>query len=238
MISMRLDERMSISRIASIISCSVRTLSNILNLFFKTNNAAERRGLGGSNSLTIDERHVLQQLFYRYPNETSARINDRFCRRTVRVITCRIVRNYRWSLGFHPVHARAQPLLKQNHAQRRFLVLKRYIDEDWPRIIFADEKAFEVDFSGIVYWIPYGRPRRTEFINPAKFRIALFAAVWYNSKSDPVFMRDRTNSITFVEYLQAAFHSHYRSIKNYSFIHDHPRWAHTSLAYSGLSNIP
>ena len=155
-----------------------------------------------------------------------------FYRRTGREISSRTVRNYRWSLGFHPVHARTQPLLKQDHAQQRLLFSNRYIDGDYSKIIFADEKAFVVDSSGIVHWIPYGRPRPTEFTNPIKFRIAVFGAVWYNNKSDLVFIQNRTNTTTFVEFLQAAFHSHRRSIKNYSFTHDHPRWAHTSLAHA------
>ena len=231
-ISMRCDQGMSIRRIASIIDCSAQTVCNVLNLFSDTNDVLERSGRGGNNSLTNDERHVLRQLFYRHSNETSARIDDRFYRRTGRVISSRTVRNYRWSLGFHPVHARTQPVLKQDHAEQRLLFSNRYLDEDCSKIIFADEKAFEVDCSGIVYWIPYGRPRPTEFTNPVKFRIAVFGAVWYNSKSDLVFIQDRTNTTTYVEFLQAAFYSHRRSIKNYSFIHDHPRWAHTSLAHA------
>ena len=232
---MKLDQGMSIPRIASIIDCSAERVCNILNLFSETNDVLERSRRGGNNSLTNDERHVLRQLFYRHSNETSARINDRFYRRTGREISCRIVRNYRWSLGFHPVHARTQPLLKQDHAQQRLLYSNRYIDGDYSKIIFADGKAFVVDSSGIVHWIPYGRPRPTEFTNPIKFRIAVFGAGSHNSKSDLVFIQDRMNTTTFVEFLQAAFHSHRRSIKKNSFIHDRPRWAHTSLAHEWLS---
>lgn len=69
-ISMRLDQCMTKSRIANIINCSTQTISNILNLFTETNDVLERTERGGSNSLTIEKRHVLRQLFYRYPNET------------------------------------------------------------------------------------------------------------------------------------------------------------------------
>jgi transposase len=230
-ISMKLDQGMSTRQIAGIIKCSTHTVYNILNLFRQTDDVVERRGRGGRNSLTTEERRVLRQLFYNYRTETSARINDRFSRRTGRFISSRTIRNYRRSLGFHPVHARTQPLINSGHAEQRFFFSQQHIDDDWSRIIFSDEKAFEVDVSGIVYWIPYGRPRPTSFTSQVQFRIAVFGAVWYNSKSDLVLIRGRTNTATFVEYLRAAFRSHRRSIKNYSFIHDRPRWAHTSSAH-------
>lgn len=230
-ISMKIDQGMSVSDIASIIDCSTRTVYNILDLFRATNDVVERRGRGGGNALTADERKILRQLFYRYPHETSARINSRFYRRTGLSITSRTIRNYRRILGFHPVHARTQPLINANHAQQRLLFSERHVDDDWSRVIFADEKAFEVDVSGNVYWIPYGRPRPTSFVSQIQFRVAVFGAVWYNSKSKLVFIRNRTNTATFVEYLHDALYSRRRSIKNYCFVHDRPRWAHTSSAH-------
>jgi hypothetical protein len=149
----------------------------------------ERRGGGGENSLTADERNVLRQLFYKYPHEISARINYRFYRRTSVTISSRTLRNYRRLSDFHPIHARTQTLINNEHAQQRLFFSQRHIDHDWSRVIFSDEKAFEVDLSGIVYWIPYGRPRPTSFTSQIEFRIAVFGAVWYNSKSDLVLIR-------------------------------------------------
>ena len=230
-VSMKLDQNMSVPYIASVISCSTQTVHNILDLFRETNDVIERRGRGGGNSLTTDERNVLRQLFYKYPHETSAQINYRFYRRTGVTISSRTIRNYRRLFDFHPVHARTQPFINNEHAQQRLFFSQRHIDHDWSRVIFSDEKAFEVDVSGIVYWIPYNRPRPTSFTSQIQFRIAVFGAVWYNSKSDLVLIRGRTNTTTFVEYLQTALHSHLRYIKNYSFIHDRPTWAHTSSAH-------
>ncbi len=59
------------------------------------------------------------------------------------------------------VHARIQPLLNQRHADKRLAFCQRHIYDDWHRVIFTDEKIFEVDTSGIVYYIPYGRRRPT-----------------------------------------------------------------------------
>ena len=81
-----------------------------------------------------------------------------FFRRTGRFVTSRMIRRYRVQLGFRAVHARIQPLMNQHHADYRLLFCQRHIDDNWHRIIFADEKIFEVDTSGVVYWIPYGRP--------------------------------------------------------------------------------
>lgn len=231
-ISMKLDQGMSAPDIANIIDCSTQTVCNILDLFRETNDVIERRGRGGGNSLTTDERCVLRKLFYRHSNETSGQINYRFYRRTGVSISSRTIRNYRRYFGFRPVHARTQPFINQEHAQQRLLFAERHLHRDWSKVIFSDEKAFEVDVSGIVYWVPYGRPRPTSFTSQIKFRIAVFGAVWYNSKSDLVLIRDRTNTQTFVEYLRDALYSHLRSTKNYFFVHDRPKWAHTSSAHA------
>ncbi|CAF4325784.1 unnamed protein product, partial [Rotaria sordida] len=92
-----------------------------------------------------------------------------------------------------------------------------------------------VDISGVVHWIPYNRPRPTSFRSQVQYRIAVFGAIWYNSRSNLVFIRGRTNTSTFVEYLQAAFDTHFRSIRQYYFVHDHSIWAHTSTAHNWLN---
>ena len=69
-----------------------------------------------------------------------------------------------------------------------------------------------------------------------QYKVAVFDAVWYNSQSNLVFIRDRTNTSTFVEYLQSAFNTHFRSIWQYHFIHDRPTWAHTTESRTWLNN--
>ncbi len=234
MISLRLDQDISSRRIARIINCSVRTVYNILQLFHGTNDVIEREGRGGDNSLTNDEVHTLRQLLYRYPDETSTQLTNRFCRRTGCFVTSRTIRNYRRRLGFRPVHGRIQSLINQRHADERLAFCQQHIQDDWCRVIFGDEKIFEVDASGIVYWIPYGRPRPTKFRSQVQYRIAVFGAVWYNNRSNLVFIRGRTNASTFVEYLEDGLHSHRRLIRNYHFIHDRPTWAHMVTAHSWL----
>ncbi len=172
----------------------------------------ERKGCGGENSLTADERNILRQLFYRYLDETSARINYRFYKRIRFSVSSRTIRNYLRLFGFHPVHASTQSLINKEHVQQRLLFSEGHIDHDCSRVIFSDEKPFEVDLSGIVYWIPYGRPRSTSFASQIQFRIVVCGAVWYNSKFDLVLIRGRTNTATFVEYLQSALHSNRQSI--------------------------
>ena len=52
---------------------------NVLGLFWETNDIIEREERdGGGNSLTNDRVEILRQLFYRYSNETSTRLNNCF----------------------------------------------------------------------------------------------------------------------------------------------------------------
>ena len=233
-ISLRFDQNISPRAISRIVCCSFQTVYNILHLFNETNDVIEREGRGGRNALTTDEVCVLRRLFYRYPNETARQINSRFFRRTGRSVTYRTIRCYRVQLGFRAVHARIQPLMNQQHANNRLLFCLGHIDDDWRRVIFADEKIFEVDSSGVVYWIPYGRPRPTTFRSQVKYRIPVFGAIWYNNRSNLVFIRGRTNTLTFVEYLESALRSRRRLIRNYYFIHDRPTWAHTDTEHEWL----
>ena len=105
-ISMIFDQGMSTFRITSIITCSIQIVYNILNLFLETDDVLERRSRGGQNLLTVSEHHTLRQLFYRYSNETSAGINNRFRRRTGCPTSLRSIRNYRRSRRFHLIHAK------------------------------------------------------------------------------------------------------------------------------------
>lgn len=230
-ISLRVGQGLGFREIARRVNCTHQTVHNILQLFDETNDVVERAGRGSSNSLIDDEIHTLRRLFYRYPNETSSELNNRFYGQTRRFVTSRTIRNYRRRLGFHPVHARIQPLLNPRHADDRLAFCQQHIHDDWSKVIFADEKIFEVDTSGIVYWIPYGRRRPTTFRSQTRYQVAVFGAVWYKSKSNLVFIQGRTNISTFVEYLKDGLRSHRRAIRNYYFIHDRPTWAHTVTAH-------
>ncbi|CAF1054155.1 unnamed protein product [Rotaria sordida] len=215
-ISLRLDQGFGFRDIARRMHCTYQTVRNILQLFHETNDVVELEGRGVGNS---------------YPQETATQLSNRFYRRTGRFVTPQTIRNYRRRWGFRAVHTRIQPLLTQRHAAQRLAFCQQYIYDDWRRVIFADEKIFEVDATGIVYWIPYGRPRPTTFRSQVQYQVAVFGAVWYNNKSNLVFIQGRTNTSTFVEYLEDGLHSHRRLIRNYYFIHDRPTWAHTVTAH-------
>ncbi|CAF4298284.1 unnamed protein product, partial [Rotaria sordida] len=107
---------------------------------------------------------------YRYPQETATQLSNQFYRRTGRFVTPQTIRNYRRRWGFRAVHARIQPLLTQRHAAQRLAFCQQHIYDDWRRVIFADEKIFEVDATDIVYWTPYGRPRPTTFRSQYSFK--------------------------------------------------------------------
>ncbi len=89
----------------------------------------------------------------------------------------------------------------------------------------SDEKAFEVDVSGLVYWIPYGRPQPMHIQSQVRFRVAIFGAVWYDARSVLVVIGGWTNTTTYVEYLQAALGPHLRRLPGYYLIYDGPTWA-------------
>jgi len=233
-VSMRFDQNISPREISRIVNCSYQTVYNILHLFDTANDVIERTGRGGGDVLTDAEVRVLRKFFYAYPTETSNQICNRFCRRTGHFVTSRTIRSYRVRLGFRAVHARTQPSINQQHAECRLLFCQQRIDDSWRRVIFADEKMFEVDTSGVVHWIPLGRSRPTTFRSQIKYQIPVFGAVWHNNRSELVFIRGRTNTLTYVEYLESALRSRRRLIKNYFFIHDRPRWAHTHAAHEWL----
>jgi len=233
-ISLNFDQQINVREIARRIPCSIQTVYNILQLFQETNEVTERDGRGRFRILNNDQVNTLRQLLYRYPTDTSSSIADRFSRRTGLDINPRTIRNYRSSLGFRPVHARSQPLITTRHAQDRLTFCLSYTTTSWDRVIFTDEKAFEVDISGVVYYIPATRSRPIHFQNQIQFRVVVFGAIWLDGRSNLVFIYARTNTTTYVEYLQTAFRSYLRQLNGYYFVHDPPTWAHTVLAHNWL----
>ncbi|CAF1016776.1 unnamed protein product, partial [Didymodactylos carnosus] len=72
------------------------------------------------------------------------------------------------------------------------------------------------------------------FQSQVQFRVAAFGAIWYNGRSNLVFIRGQTNTTTYVQHLQAALNTHLRRLRGYYLIHDRPIWAHTTLAHDWL----
>ncbi len=233
-ISLNFDQGRSVRQIARLIPCSIQTVYSILDLFEETDDVLERNGRGHNTLFNANEFRTLRQILYRYPNDTSSNIANGFFQRTGLNVSSRTIRHHRSSLGFRPVHARTQPLINAQHAQQRLHFCLLHATARWDNIIFSDEKAFEVDVSGLVYWIPYGRPRPIHFQNQVQFRVAIFGAVWYDGRSVLVVISGRTNTTTYVEYLQAALGPHLRRLRGYYLIHDRSTWAHTVLAHDWL----
>ncbi|CAF1511276.1 unnamed protein product, partial [Didymodactylos carnosus] len=67
-----------------------------------------------------------------------------------------------------------------------------------------------------------------------QFRVAVFGAVWYNGRSNLVFIRGRINTTTYAQHLPAALNTDLRRLRGYHLIHDRPTWAHTALAHDWL----
>ncbi|CAF1550923.1 unnamed protein product [Adineta ricciae] len=235
-VSLYYDEGNNVHEIANLVGCAIRTVYRILELFEETHNITERNGRGRHMALNNDEIYTLRQILYRYPNETSSNIVNRFLRRTGQLVPARTIRRYRQMLGFRPVHARTQAFITTIHAQQRLDFCLSYATNQWRNIIFSDEKAFVVDVSGVVYYIPRGRQRPIHFQSQVRYRVAIFGAVWYNGRSNLIFINDRTNTTTYVEYLQEALNGHLHRLRHYHFVHDRPRWAHTTLAHDWLES--
>ncbi|CAF5143468.1 unnamed protein product, partial [Rotaria sp. Silwood1] len=194
----------------------------------------KRNGRDRLRILNNNQVNTLRQLLYQYPTDTSSSIADRLLRRTGLGINSRTIRNYRSSLGFRPVHARSQSLINARHAQEPLTFCLSYATAHWDNVIFSDEKAVEVDISGVVYWIPATRSRPTHFQNQIQFHVVIFGAIWFDGRSNLVFIHGRTNTTTYVGYLQAAFRSYLRQLSGYYFIHDRPTWAYIVLAHDWL----
>ncbi|CAF2995233.1 unnamed protein product, partial [Rotaria sp. Silwood2] len=235
-VSLKFDQGLNVHEIARIVNCSVRTVYYILSLYQDTNDIIERSGRGRHNMLNDYEMHTLRQMLYRYSNETSTSIANRFFQRTDLYVSPPTIRRYRLSFGFRPVHARIQPLINATHAQQRLHFCLSHATDRWYNVIFSDEKAFEIDVTGLVYYIPHNRPRPVHFQSQVQYRAAVFGAVWYQGRSNLVFIRNRTNTTTYVQYLEDALNSHLRRLTEYYFIHDRPTWAHTAQAHEWLRN--
>jgi transposase len=112
-ISLNFDQARSVRQIARLIPCSIQTVYSILDLFEETNDVVERNGRGRNTLFSANEFHTLRQILYRYPNDTSSNTANRLFQRTGLHVSSRTIRRHRSSLGFRPVHARTQPLIKR-----------------------------------------------------------------------------------------------------------------------------
>ena len=82
-------------------------------------------------------------------------------------------RNYRLRLGYHRVHAVAEPMINS-----------KYAENDWHNVIFADQKVLKVGVFSILYWISLNQPRAISFQNKVQYLIVIFGSIWYNNRSN------------------------------------------------------
>ncbi|CAF1641927.1 unnamed protein product, partial [Didymodactylos carnosus] len=163
--------------IAGILQCSFNTVRRVIQLFEETHDVLEREGRGRHRLVTGSVRRHFRQIMSQHPSDTSASIANRLEQRSGVRVSDRTIREARRNENYHPVHARVHWHINEQQAARRLQYCNLHQSDNWRQVMFTDEKKFQVDESGIVYWIPIGAPRSRAFVGQVKYTVTVFGAV-------------------------------------------------------------
>ncbi|CAF1293185.1 unnamed protein product [Didymodactylos carnosus] len=155
-ITLRNDFGLSMPAIAHRSNYSLSTIHRILDLFSKTNEVAEREGRGRKRPIQGSVRRQFREIMRKHPSATSKFIAERLESRTGVCLSDRTIRRTRRQENYHPVHSKTHWTINSAQTARRFQFSVTHLFDDWHDVIFTDEKKFEIDQRGKVYWIPIG----------------------------------------------------------------------------------
>ncbi|CAF1235790.1 unnamed protein product, partial [Didymodactylos carnosus] len=153
-ITLRKDFGLSMPTIVRRLNCSLSTIHRILDLFSKTNDVAEREGRGRKRSIQGSVRRQFCEIMREHPSATSKFIAERLGSRKGVCLSDRTICRIRRQENYHSVHSKMHWIINSAQAARRFQFSVTHLFHDWHDVIFTDEKKFEIDQRGQVYWVP------------------------------------------------------------------------------------
>lgn len=117
-----------------------------------------------------------------------------------------VIRNNLHSMGLHYRRHAKKPFLTQNHKTARLNFARRYLEFDWSKTIFTDEKSFKSSDHGRLSLWRYDLTRYTEdHVVPLRNSGRLTANMWGWMSGDGVgelhFIPTRANANVYVELL-------------------------------------
>jgi transposase len=230
------DCNLPLREIAFRLGCAPSTALDIIRLYEDTGDVVERLGRGRHLLINGSVLRDFHQIMSRHPTETSLSISNRLQSRSGVQVSASTIRRMRRREGYRAVHARIHWQINTRQAADRLAYCLAHRTSNWQRVIFTDEKKFVIDETGTVYWIRTGAPRPRAFISQVRYQVDVFAAVWHTGRSRMIFLRDRSNSSTYLRNLQLAIGRSLRHLNGYSLIHDRTTWSHTNMVHDWLNN--
>ncbi|CAF1130987.1 unnamed protein product [Adineta ricciae] len=236
-ITLHQDSHLSLRTIASRVNCSFSTVRNIIQLYEETHDVIERQGRGRRRLIDGPVRRYFRQIMSQHPTDTSFSIANRLQQHSGVTVSARTIREACRNENFHPVHARAHWQINEHQAARCFQYCYTHRLNNWRQVIFTDEKKFQVDQAGFVYWVPIGAPRPRTFVGQVKYQVTVFGAIWFNQRSHLVFIQGSSNSTTYLQQVQLALGNYQQRLHGYSFIHDRTTWSNSIMVHDWLASF-
>ncbi|CAF1541973.1 unnamed protein product, partial [Rotaria sordida] len=145
--------------IARKVGCCPATVKLIIDLFEETNYILERQDRGRYAIIFESVRRQFRQIFSRFPTSTSSSIANRLWSRTGSIVSARTIRRVRRQENYHPVYSKNHWTIHEAQAMRRLHYATTHETDLWQNVIFTNEKKFQIDESGTVFWVLIGTRR-------------------------------------------------------------------------------
>lgn len=135
-----------------------------------------------------------------------------------------VIRNNLHSMGLQYRHHVKKPFLSETHKIARLNFATQYLDFDWSRTVFTDEKCFKSNDHGRLSLWRYDRTRYTEdHVIPLRNSGRLTANMWGWMSADGVgelcFIPTRANALTYVDILEEVM---LPTVRNVYPVEDYP----------------
>jgi transposase len=199
---LRLGKQWPVSRVARVMRCGTATVKRVVVAWNNGSLLAEHHPSGRPSALTPELEQQLVRIITENSNATSKRLAAIINETRETPLPNRTVRAYRRRLGFHPVHARRQPLLTDRHRQLRLGFCRAHAEDNVKRWVFSDEVGVEVGGDGNIYWIRRGDARPVEHRTSHPVRVNFWAFIGWDIWSAPAFYDGTCNQSVYLRLLR------------------------------------
>jgi transposase len=165
----------------------------------KTGTTEHRRGNGRPKKITGSTKRTIGQYINRNPYITSRTLATKLANTGITVSYSTVLR-YLVEAGYTNSLPKKTPMLTFAHKQARVEWAQKHLDDNWGRMFFSDETAFQLFRNTVKRWHKGSRPVRP--IPKDRTKIKAWGGFWKGGKSNLFCFKEIINAEFYTEILR------------------------------------
>jgi transposase len=197
-----LHEQKKQRTIARELGCTQQEVSWVLHQFLESGDVERKEGSGRPAKVDEEVEASVDNTIRRKRHATAAELANAVEEDTGRRVSARTMYRVRRQLGYRPVHVSVKPSLTDAHKAARLAYCRAHLRDDIKMMAFLDEMGVVIDYHRRHHWTKLGEPRPVRETLPARVRLNVWAAIWWNGKTELYITSNNFNAAQYLEALE------------------------------------